>query len=293
MTARESPGITPYPWPGSHRAAMAFTFDVDAEAVVLAVGREYAGRPSVMTHQSYGPLTGLPRILRVLADRDVRCTFFVPGFTADRHPGAVTAILDGGHEVAHHGYLHRPPAHLSEAEERAELEGGLEALARHGVRPSGYRAPWWEASVRTLDLLAEYGIAYDTSLFDGDLPHPIATAHGPVVEIPQSWTFDDWERYAFLPDPPSGQGVIERPSQVVEAWWEEILGYRATGGCCVTVMHPFLSGRPARALALGDLVDRVLALGDVWVATTGEIAEHCAALGMQARPLDLPDPSGL
>lgn len=273
-------------WPDGRTAALSVTFDLDAESVVLAVDEAYAARPSVMTHQAYGPQTGLPRLLGVLADRGLRVTFFVPGFTAERHPGAVEAILAGGHEIAHHGYLHRPPASLSEPAEREEIERGLAALDRHGVRPQGYRSPWWDVSPRTLGLLAEYGFAYDASLFDRDVPYPVATGSGTIVEIPQSWVFDDWERYAFLPDPPAGQGVIEQPSRVAEAWWEEIEGYRSTGGCAVLVNHPFLSGRPARAIALGGLLDRALEADDLWIAPMADIAAHTVGLGLE--PVDLP-----
>ncbi|HSR43881.1 MAG TPA: polysaccharide deacetylase [Acidimicrobiia bacterium] len=278
-----------YAWPDNYRSAVALSFDLDAESVILAVDRAYAERPSVMTHQAYGPITGLPRLLEILLEAGYRATFFIPGFTADRYPGAVAAVLEAGHEVGHHGYLHRPPAHLSVEEERAELERGLEALAKHGVRPAGFRAPWWEASRHTLGLLSEYGFVYDASLFDRDTPYTVTTAHGPIVEIPQSWALDDWERYAYMPDPPSGQGVIERPADVMETWWQEIVAYREYGGCAVPVMHPFLSGRPARAAALRELLERLRSLPDVWVATLGDVADHTVRLGMDPIPLDLPD----
>lgn len=275
-------------WPQGRQSALSITFDLDAESVVLAVDAGYASRPSVMTHQRYGPLTGLPRLLDLLAERDLRCTFFVPGFTADQHPRAVEAVLLAGHEVAHHGYMHRPPAHLSESEERAEMEMGLEALDRHGVRPVGYRSPWWDISIRTLDLLAEYGFLYDASLFDRDQPYPVGTSGGTIMEIPQSWVFDDWERYAFLPDPPAGQGVIERPSQVAETWLEEITAYHQTGGCAVIVNHPFISGRPGRAIALGTLLDRAMDIDGLWIAAMDEIAAHTARLDLPVAPLQLP-----
>lgn len=282
-----------FSWPAGYLSAVALTFDLDAESVVLAVDRSFASRPSVMTHQAYGPLTGLPRLLEVLGRLGFRATFFIPGFTADRYPGAVVSVLEAGHEVAHHGYLHRPPAHLTLEDERDELERGLEALEKHGVRPAGFRAPWWETSANTLDLLSEYGFGYDASLFDRDIPYIVATPHGPIVEIPQSWALDDWERYAFMPDPPAGQGVIERPTDVMETWWQEIVAYREYGGCAVPVMHPFLSGRPARALALRGLLERLELLPDVWVTTLGDIASHVTEQGLTARPLDLPDLDGV
>lgn len=40
-----------------------------------------------MSHQAYGPLVGVPRLLDLLDRHGVRATFFVPGYTAHRHPG--------------------------------------------------------------------------------------------------------------------------------------------------------------------------------------------------------------
>lgn len=281
-----------FAWPDGFRAAVALTFDVDAEAVVLNVNQAYGRRPSIMTHQQYGPVTGVPRLLRILADRGVRATFFIPGFTAERHPDMVAAVQSAGHEIGHHGYLHEQLKGVGEPEERAFMERGLEALQRvAGVRPSGYRAPWWDTTDRTLDLVAEYGFSYDSSLFDRDVPYRVATASVPIVEICVSWALDDWEKYAFLPDPPMGSGVIERPSAVLETWWEEIQAYEQVGGCCVLTMHPFLSGRPARARALAELVDRIKARPAIWLTTLGEIAAHAARVGGPAQPLSLPAPS--
>ena len=79
----------PVAWPGEATSAASFSFDVDAESVVLAELPAAASRMSVMSHQAYGPLTGLPRLLRILERHRVRSTFFVPGYTAHRHPDAI------------------------------------------------------------------------------------------------------------------------------------------------------------------------------------------------------------
>ena len=63
-----------------------------------------------MSHQAYGPRTGVPRLLRILDRPGIRATFFVPGYTAERWPAVVRSIRDAGHEIAHHGYLHESVA---------------------------------------------------------------------------------------------------------------------------------------------------------------------------------------
>jgi peptidoglycan-N-acetylglucosamine deacetylase len=281
--------VSGYPWPDEKRAALCVTFDMDAEAAVLAVDPRFARRPSIMTHQQYGPVTAVPRLLELLAELGLRSSFFIPGFSAERHPAAVAAVLEGGHEVCHHGYLHRPPGLIDAETERAELERGLAALDRiGGVRPTVFRAPWWETSDATFDLLVEYGFTCDSSLFDRDVPYRLTVGESEIAEVPISWALDDWEKYAFLPDPPTGSGVIEPPSRVLETWWEEIEAYIEIGGCCVLTMHPFLSGRPARVRALRQLLEHAVGVPELWIATVGEVAEHCAASATPAHRVSLP-----
>jgi len=250
---------------------MCLTFDVDAESVMLAADPRHVRRASLMSHQRYGPRVGVPRILELLERQQVRATFFVPGATAERYPETVAAILEAGHEIGHHGYLHESLVDADESTERQYLELGLEALERmSGTRPVGYRAPWWEATDRTRELLAEYGFRYDTSYFDADAPYWVDTANGQILEIPVVWALDDWERYAFWPDV-TGDGRIDRPSAVAEAWLEEVQGLAAVGGTAVLTMHPFISGRPPRAAALERLIEHVRGETDVLVVSLGEV----------------------
>lgn len=279
-----------FAWPHGERAACAVTFDVDAESAILAVDRRFAARASTMSHQAYGPKVGVPRLLGVLERGGVRATFFVPGFTARRYPDTVRAIVAAGHEVGWHNDLHEPPYSLAEDEERAILERGAEVLEPlTGVRPRGYRAPWWELNERTPELLAAAGFAYDSSLMDDDVPYRLATDAGTLIELPVHWSLDDWEQYAFLPEPDIGS-QIELPAKVLELWTGELDAMRDEGCLLVVTMHPFLSGRPARAKMLGELLARVRERGDVWQATMGELADHADATlaADDVRRIDLP-----
>ncbi len=284
----------PVTWPRGYRAAASFTFDVDAESAVLSAAPGSQGRAGVMSHQSYGPLVGVPRILRILQRHDVTATFFVPGFTADRYPRVVRAIVEAGHEVAHHGYLHEPLEGVDAETEADYLDRGLEALERvAGVRPQGYRAPMWEPTWNTARLLAERGFLYDSSLMDADVPYELAVSGVPgvdsVVEIPIHWALDDWEQYCFLPGI-SGEGLIESPAKVEQMWALELDAMREVDGCFVLTNHPFLTGRPARAVVLDRIIGQALAHGDLWVASLGQIAEHVRALGLAPRTVERPEP---
>jgi peptidoglycan/xylan/chitin deacetylase (PgdA/CDA1 family) len=276
-------------WPSSFTGAAAFTFDVDAESAILWNAPHNADRMSVISHQAYGPLVGVPRLLDLLERHRIRSTFFVPGYTAERYPQTVKAIVAAGHEICHHGYLHEQPTGLTLAQEIEALDRGLDALRRTaGVTPAGYRAPMWDLSWRTPALLSERGFLYDSSLMDADVPYELRVDdHHSLVEIPIQWSLDDWEQFCYLPDI-SGSGLIETPAKARELWQAEFDALREIGGCWVMTNHPFLTGRPSRARELGRLMEHVTSHDDVWVATLGEIASHVRGLGLTPRSIVKP-----
>jgi peptidoglycan-N-acetylglucosamine deacetylase len=281
-----SPTPAGFGWPGGVAAAACFTFDLDAESPVLFERPEARDWLDVMTHQAYGPRTGVPRLLRVLDRAGVKATFFVPGWVAERWPDVVRAIRDAGHEIAHHGYLHESSRGASRELEAERLVRGLDAIERvAGVRPVGYRAPMWEASSNLPGLLAEHEFRYDSSLMDADHPYrlavdPSAPGGASIVELPIQWALDDWEAYAYLPGI-TGSGWIARPSELLERWAVELEALAAEGGLFVLTNHPFLSGRPSRAAALASLIERAKAIDGLWVGTCREIADWTASLPLE------------
>jgi peptidoglycan-N-acetylglucosamine deacetylase len=271
-------------WPEGYRAAACFTFDMDAESSVLWDRPETAGYLDVMTHQAYGPRTGIPRILGILERHRLRATWFIPGFSAERWPEVARSIRDAGHEIAHHGYLHERSRGATAEVEEGRLVRGLEALATVlGVRPIGYRAPLWQMSYATPGLLARHGFQYDCGLMDSDFPYEFAVTPEPgaptLVELGSHWSLDDGPAYNYQPGI-SGSGVILSPTVLLERWALELDAIVRAGGLFVPTIHPFISGRASRAEALDKLIGHARELGDVWLATGAEIATHVRSLGL-------------
>jgi peptidoglycan-N-acetylglucosamine deacetylase len=284
--------VPPVSWPNGARCAASFSFDVDAESAMLGVDPSHADRMSAISHQAYGPLTGVPRLLKILARHGITSTFFVPGYTAVRYPDVVSSIVEHGHEIAHHGYLHEAMRGKTEQQEADIIDRGLDVLESvSGSRPIGYRAPMWELNWHSPKLLRDRGFLYDSSLMDTDHPYELAVADGgPLVEIPIQWALDDWEQYCYVPDF-SGSGLIESPVKAVEMWRLEFDAMRAEGAAYVLTNHPFLSGRPSRAQALDSLIEYVRSHDDVWVTSLASIAKHVRGLGLTPRSVERPDPA--
>ena len=109
------------------------------------------------------------RVLDAFAEHDVRATFFVLGWVAEREPGLVRRIVDGGHELASHGYDHTRATMLDRAAFTADVtrtKKTLEDLSGRAVR--GYRAPSYSIGARNLwalDVLREAGYVYSSSIY--------------------------------------------------------------------------------------------------------------------------------
>jgi peptidoglycan/xylan/chitin deacetylase (PgdA/CDA1 family) len=275
-------------WPDGVRAAAMFGFDLDAEAVMLADHPEVADFLDVIAHQRYGPQVAVPRLLRMLDRVGLRTTFFVPGWVAETWPDVARSVCDAGHEIGHHGYLHESVRGVDEATEEGYLLRGLEALDTVlGVRPIGYRAPSWDMNFRTPALLAKHGFRYDSALMDSDHPYRLAAGSGSLIELPVHWSLDDWNRWNYVPGYASSP--ILRPSDVEAAWAEELDAIVEVGGLFNLTMHPFVSGRPARAAAIERLITRARQIDGMWIAAGDEIAAWVETLDLPPVVHDRPE----
>jgi len=109
------------------------------------------------------------RILDLLDEYGPRATFFILGCVAERHPGLVQAIQQRGHEIASHGYSHRRIYTQTPEEFRAETRKAKKIVENIiGQAVLGYRAASYSITAKSLwalDILAEEGFRYDSSIF--------------------------------------------------------------------------------------------------------------------------------
>jgi polysaccharide deacetylase family protein (PEP-CTERM system associated) len=142
------------------------------------------------------------QLLELFAEYDVKATFFVLGWVAERCPNLVRIIAEQGHEVACHGYSHQLIYTQSPAlfrEETIRSKACLEQQAQCQVL--GYRAASYsitKKSLWALDILAELEFEYDSSIFpvrhdrygipgSPRWPHQFKTPDGnKLIEFPPS-----------------------------------------------------------------------------------------------------------
>ncbi|QPC44112.1 polysaccharide deacetylase [Kaustia mangrovi] len=269
----------PPPWPGDARCAVAFTFDMDAESLLHLYHREAApGLIGTSATLRYGPRIAVPRLVEIARHTGIKLTGYVPGWCVETYPDAIAGLVEGGHEIGHHGWLHEKPNTLSREDEERVLLRGIEAIeAATGTRPRGYRAPSYAMSEHTLDLLVEHGFSYDSSLVGDDVPYLVSGARGRLVELPSDYALDDWPQYVHMKE--FGCTMpIRSPERALEVFRAEFDAAWTHGGLWVSIFHPFVSGRLARAEALLGLIAYMQEKGGVWFATMAEIAEHIEGL---------------
>jgi peptidoglycan/xylan/chitin deacetylase (PgdA/CDA1 family) len=243
---------------------IALTFDFDGPAPILNTDRDVTW----LSHAEAGVRVGAPRFLDYLRDREITSTWFVPGHTLLTFPQIATRIIEDGHEVGHHGFMHEDPSRLDEPAEREMLEKGIVAIQNvSGAAPLGYRAPYWRSSARTQRLLIEYGFRYDSSLMGDDYRvyeyresfTAVSTEGGPpsgaLIEVPVAWHREDGSFFEihgapFLPQ--------RSPAEVAEIWEADLaFAYAQDEAAIVTLtIHPEISGRGGRFAAITDLIDR-------------------------------------
>ncbi|WP_299951552.1 polysaccharide deacetylase [uncultured Ruegeria sp.] len=275
----------PVPWPNGAKVACAITLDMDADSLVhIHHGSNAQNKLSATSMLRYGPEVAVPRILETFRNFDLKQSFFIPAWCIENHAKTVEAIVEDGHEIGYHGYIHEAPNSLSEALEYDWMCRSIEIIEKHtGKRPRGNRSPLYHMSAKTPDFLAKEGFLYDTSLMGDDVPYILETGQGDLLELPVSWATDDWPPYVHAPDL-NYMFAPQAPDRAMEIFMAEFEALRhSPGGLWISVWHPFVSGRLSRWQRVEKMMEYMVGTGDVWFATLEEIALHIQGLEADER----------
>jgi len=256
------------------RLVVCLSFDVDALSLWLTTFR--SSLPSDLSRGEFGVLAGVPRILELLERTGISATFFVPAMTARQFPTLVAEIAAHGHEIAGHGDVHEDMARLGPEEEEQAHRRSVEALGDLlGTPPTGYRAPGWQLTPKTIAIIEALGFTYDSSQMATDFtpyrarrddraddggwkPGPVSS----VWEIPVAWELDDFPHF-FLRPPHfvPGRSIAD----VEEQWYSEFryAHCNVPNGVFTLTMHPQVIGRGPRLEMLARLIEKMRAASGV------------------------------
>jgi len=141
------------------------------------------------------------RMLKLLDEFQVRGTFFILGWVADRHPQLVRDIQRAGHEIGCHSFWHRLVYNMTPDDFREDLLQSAKVIEEiTGERVTAYRAPSFSITAKSLwalDILIDEGFRIDSSVFPvvhdrygipgaERAPHVIEGQNGQLAEFPPS-----------------------------------------------------------------------------------------------------------
>ncbi len=248
--------------PDGYKTCFNLTFDYDSNSALMR-----RAPLDIVAHSRgrFAPNTAIPRILDLLDELDIKATFFTPGWTVDQFTESCEDIVARGHEMGAHGYLHEKLGELSLESERSVFMKALDSFEKIGVKPTGFRAPYWLISDRTLKLVQELGFTYDSNFMDDDMPYMLRWRGEDtgLVELPVEWMMDDWPHF---------ETHRMTPKQVWDIWKPEWDGIYRTGRYFGLTCHPQCIGRISRLDMLEKLLRDAKDRGDVWFATCEEVA---------------------
>jgi len=274
-------------WPGNARIALNFVLNYEegGENAVLhgdkaseAFLSEIIGAPALegVRHMSmesiyeYGSRAGVWRILNLFARHKMPLTVYGVAMAMERNPAAVEAMLEGGHEIASHGWRWINYQSMPMDEEREHMQRAIEIHRRlTGERPFGWYTG--RTSPATRGLVAEDGgFVYDADDYNDDLPW-YDTRHrkkdgAPQLIVPYTLDANDM-RFATAQGFNSGEQFYQYLKDSFDVLYAE-------GGRMMSVgLHCRLVGRPGRIASLERFV-RYVKSKKVWVTRRIDIARH-------------------
>jgi peptidoglycan/xylan/chitin deacetylase (PgdA/CDA1 family) len=270
--------LTPDQWPGGAKVAALLSFDVDNETIWLRNGDTNVGG---LSQGEYGARRALGRVLDLLDEYEIAASFFGPAVSFSLAPEMIEAIqASGRHEIGIHGWIHERNNTLPRDVEERLLRRAVERMTELvGERPVGYRAPSWNFSPHTLDLLLEMGFLYDSSLMADDRPYELVANGEPtgMVELPVQWILDDAPLFN-----PQGDSY-SNPREVLQVWKDEFDVAYEEGTVFVLTMHPHYIGHRSRIGVLRELIEYMRSKPGVWFGTHEHAVRHTrhqAGMGM-------------
>lgn len=285
-------------WPGGARIALQFVLNHEegAENCVLhgdagseTFLSEIIGAAAYpMRHMSmesiyeYGARAGLWRVLRAFEQRRLPLTVFAVAMALQRHPEALAAFRELGHEIACHGLRWISYQLVDEATERAHLREAVAIMTElTGAPPLGWYTGRDSPNTRRL-VVEQGGFAYDADSYADDLPYWTqvrvqregAWRTVPHLVVPYTLDTNDM-RFAAAQGFNSGTQFFDYLKDAFDTLYREgdPAGLDAPKMLSIG-LHSRLIGRPARIAALERFLDYVLAHEQVWITRRIDIAEH-------------------
>ncbi|MEP7311214.1 MAG: allantoinase PuuE [Pseudomonadota bacterium] len=280
-------------WPGGARIALQFVLNheeggencvLDGDSGSETFLSEIIGAQAFpMRHMSmeslyeYGSRAGLWRVLRAFEGRRLPLTIFAVARALQRHPEAVAAYRELGHEIASHGLRWISYQQIDAATEREHMAEATAILTElTGSAPLGWYTGRDSPNTRRL-VVEQGGYVYDADSYADDLPYWTRLDAVPHLVVPYTLDSNDM-RFAALQGFNSGTQFFDYLRDSFDTLYREGDPQGLNQPKMLSVgLHARLCGRPGRIAALERFLDYIGRHDKVWVCRRIDIARHWIA----------------
>jgi allantoinase len=243
------------------------TFLSDIVGAVPFVGQRHMSMEALY---EYGSRAGFWRLMRLFEERRVPITVFAVAMALERNPAAARAMLEGGHEIASHGWRWIDYKDIDPETEREHLRRAIASItAATGQRPLGWYTGRTSENTRRL-VAEEGGFLYDADSYSDDLPYWERVAGKSQLIVPYTLEANDM-RFATVQGFNSGEQFftyLKDSFDVLYAEGQERPKMMSVG------LHCRLAGRPGRFAGVARFLDYVGRHDKVWICRRVDIARH-------------------
>lgn len=271
-------------WPNQRRVAVNFVINYEegAERTPLngdlsaeVYGGEFPlpSKPKGVRNLSmeslfeYGSRAGLWRMIRLFDQKNIPLTFFITGYALTLNDEFCNYLKLSDHEIAGHGWRWIDYSTLSKKLEEEHIRKCITTIeALTGKQPKGWYTGRRSEFTRKL-LLKIGGFLYDSDSYADDIPYFV----GSHLVIPYTLDCNDF-RFTTSPGYSHGDPFFTHLKNTFDFLYAE---NRST--LMTIALHPRISGRPGRCLAIQQFIEYLQQFPDIWITRRIDIAKHWMA----------------
>jgi allantoinase len=222
--------------------------------------------------RQFGERVGIYRLLDIFEQEGIATTFWFNGINVERFPDLAREMEAMGHEIACEHWVHDYAFMKSEEEERLSIRRTVQAFQRvlkH--HPHGYLSTGIQPSEVIPKLLVEEGFRYWVDPQNEELPYTLKVAGRKLVVAGSYTAGTALNDYRVYTNGMTSRQFTELLKDSFDLLYEE--GEKGRPNLMLCGLHPFISGRPSRALALREFFRYAKSRSDVWFARCGDVAD--------------------
>jgi peptidoglycan/xylan/chitin deacetylase (PgdA/CDA1 family) len=274
---------TPIKWPDGARIAITpcVAFETWPEDLGTAVSKQQENRRgypkeavtkkslATITDREFGERVGVFRFLEVFRKEGIQTSWFPTGITIENYPDVIKEAVADGHEIGTETWIHDYSYMKKRDKEKKDLERTVNIVKKVvGKPPVGYLSTGVAPSADTVEIIAELGYTYWMDPQHNETPYTLKVKNKELTVLSYFQDLNDYSSY---------QRAGRTPRDLLQMWKDTFDCLYEEGESDPKFMiwgnHPFVGGRPFRAVLLREFIRYAKGHSKVWFARAGDIVK--------------------